>query len=145
MPIIVALSGFILLFSIYIYNQIKPRKANITKMIDRMEVVSRERKHLILGHHRSNEVSPLSEIAGQLKKTSTDRFQSFSKEELLIAEINLAAPQISDKPLSTQIQRLNEEQKQLLRNLKTASGEYNRFIASPSNKMVASLFGFKAF
>ncbi|WP_323757066.1 hypothetical protein [Roseivirga sp.] len=145
MPIIVALSGFILLFSIYIYNQIKPRKANITKMIDRMEEVSRERKHLILGHHSSNEVSPLSEIAGQLKKTSTDRFQSFSKEELLIAEINLAAPQISDKPLSTQIQRLNEEQKQLLRNLKTASGEYNRFIASPSNKMVASLFGFKAF
>ncbi|KYG84632.1 hypothetical protein AWW67_18235 [Roseivirga seohaensis] len=145
MPIIVALLGFTLLFSIYIYNQIKPRKANITKTIDRMEEVSRERKQLILGYHNSNEVSPLAEVAMQLKKTSTDRFQSFNKEEALIDEINLVAPQISDKPLSTQIQRLNEEQKQLLRKLRTTSGEYNRFIASPANKMVASLFGFKTF
>lgn len=110
-----------------------------------MEEVSRERKHLILNYHSSNEISPLAEVAIQLKKTSTDRFQSFNKEESLIDEINIAAPQISDKSISTQIQRLNEQQKQLLRTLKTTSGEYNRFIAAPSNKMVASLFGFKAF
>tara|TARA_R110000823_G_scaffold295431_4_gene415129 strand:+ start:373071 stop:373517 length:447 start_codon:yes stop_codon:yes gene_type:complete len=145
MPIIVALLGFILLFSIYIYNQIKPRKANITKTIDKMEEVSRERKQLILGYDSANDASPLADIATQLRKTSTDRFQSFNKEETLIDEINRAAPQISDKSLSTQIQRLNEQQKQLLRTLKTTSGEYNRFIASPSNKMVASLFGFKTF
>lgn len=110
-----------------------------------MEEVSRERKQLILGHDSTNDASPLADIATQLRKTSTDRFQSFNKEETLIDEINRAAPQISDKSLSTQIQRLNEQQKQLLRTLKTTSGEYNRFIASPSNKMVASLFGFKTF
>ncbi|MGW8122139.1 hypothetical protein ACV07N_05715 [Roseivirga echinicomitans] len=145
MPIIVALSGFVFLFSIYVYNQIKPRKVNLTKTVDLMEEISRERKHLILSYDDSHENSPLAEVANQLKKTSTDRFQSFNKEELLINEIYLAAPEISDKPLSTQIQRLNEQQKQLLRTLRTNSGEYNRFISAPSNKMVASIFGFKTF
>ena len=145
MPIIVALLGFILLFSIYIYNQIKPRKANLTATIDKMEAVSRERKHLILSYHSANPNSPLGEVADLLRKTSTDRFQSFNKEESLMHEINLVVADVSDKTVATKIERLNEEQKQLIRKLKTTSGEYNRFIAAPSNKMIASIFGFKSF
>ena len=133
LPIIVALLGFILLFTVYIYGQIKPRKTNMTSIMDKMESVSRERKQLILSYHNANQDSPFGDVAEQLKKISTDRFQSFSKEESLMIDMNLVVSKVSDKMVATKIERLNEEQKQLIRTLKTTSGEYNRFISSPSN------------
>ena len=117
----------------------------MTSIMDKMESVSRERKQLILSYHNANQDSPFGDVAEQLKKISTDRFQSFSKEESLMIDINLVVSKVSDKMVATKIERLNEEQKQLIRTLKTTSGEYNRFISSPSNKMIASIFGFKPF
>ena len=83
-PIFIALAGLILLYSLFTYNQIKPKKAALTQVIDEMAEVSRERKGLVLAHDRENENSPLKEAAADLMKTSTDRFQSFRKENELI-------------------------------------------------------------
>ena len=147
LPIFVALVGLVLLYSIYTYNQIKPKKAALTLVIDQMAKLSSERKNLILDHDRSNDNSPLNAAASDLMKTSTDRFQSFRKENELIAKTNEGASSLNeqDKGLQSQILDLNKNQKGNLEQLQTKAGQYNRFIQKAPTKFVASVFGFKPF
>lgn len=145
LPIFVALLGLILLYTIYTYNQIKPRKANLNAVIDRMAANSRERKQLVLQHAAKNPNSELAELAEKFKKTSTDRFQSYKKEEEFINEANAVAENIVDKKLGEQLKTLNTKQEELIRGLKAKANEYNRFIAKSPTKAVASAFGFRQF
>ena len=96
LPIFVALSGLVLLYSLYTYNQIKPKKAALTLVIDQMAKISSERKNIILTYDRANDNSVLNEAAADLMKTSTDRFQSFRKENELITKTNEGASNLSD-------------------------------------------------
>jgi hypothetical protein len=147
LPIFVALSGLILLYSLYTYNQIKPKKAALTMVIDQMAKLSSERKNLILTYDRANDNSILNEAAADLMKTSTDRFQSFRKENELITKTNASALNLSEneKNLKTQILDLNQRQEEKLKQLESKAGLYNRFIAKAPTKFVASIFGFKSF
>lgn len=145
LPIIVALTGLILLFSIYTYNQIKPRKANINSIVNKMAEVSKNRKELILAYDTSNPGTEIADVADQLKKSSTDRFQSFNKEEGITHAIDIAIDKLSDAALAKRLRELNELQMGLIEKLKEVSSEYNTFIAKPPQNSVAAVFGFKQF
>ncbi len=144
-PIFVALLGLVLLYTIYTYNLIKPRKARLTQVIDQMAKNSSLRKNIILKYDQANEGSTLSDVAQLLKKTSTDRFQSYRKEEELIKAIETAATSLSDKQVSNDLTASNTVQQQLIDKLKSVSNEYNSFIKKPPASMVASVFGFRQF
>ena len=143
--IFVAILGAIILYTGYTYNLIKPKKAALTKVIDNMAQVSSSRKQLILGYDRENEGSALAEVANELKRTSTDRFQSFNKEESLITKTEEAATALGDADLSGKVSSLNKQQKELMKNLKSTSADYNNFIKKAPANVVASLFGFRPF
>jgi len=147
LPIFVALSGLVLLYSLYTYNQIKPKKAALTLVIDQMAKISSERKNIILTYDRANDNSVLNEAAADLMKTSTDRFQSFRKENELITKTNEGASNLSDveKDLKNQILALNQKQEKQLEQLQSRANQYNRFISKAPTKFIASIFGFKSF
>lgn len=145
LPIFVALLGLILLYTIYTYNQIKPRKANLTRVIDQMAANSRDRKQLVLQHDAQNPGSELSELAEKLKRTSTDRFQSYKKEEEFIQEIDSTLKGLSDTTLKEKLLAHNSKQIELMKMLKAKATEYNGFIKKSPASVVASIFGFRAF
>lgn len=144
-PIFVALLGLVLLYTIYTYNLIKPRKARLTQVIDQMAKNSTFRKNIVLTYDRENEGSPLSEVATLLKKTSTDRFQSYKKEGELISAITTGIDNLLDKQVSTDLEKANETQQALINKLKSVSSEYNAFIKKAPASLVASAFGFRQF
>lgn len=144
-PTFVALFGLVLLYTVYTYNLIKPRKALLTRVIDKMSENSRNRKALILAHENSKDASSLSDVATMLKKTSTDRFQSYRKEEELMEAVEECAKGLSDAKLQTQLMEMNAAQKALIIKLKSTSNDYNTMIQKPPAKMVASVFGFRPF
>ena len=145
LPIFVALLGLIILYTVYTYNQIKPRKANLNAVIDQMAANSRDRKQLVLQYDAGNPGSSLGELADKLRKTSTDRFQSYKKEEEFIAEVASAITQTPDPQLAEQLAAHNAKQQELIKNLKSKANEYNNFIAKSPAKAVASIFGFRQF
>jgi hypothetical protein len=145
LPIIVAILGLILLFSVYTYNLLKPRKGNINAVINQMAEVSKNRKQLILAYDATHPSTSISDIADQLKKTSTDRFQSFNKEEGVMHAIDIAVDKLDDASLASRLRELNTQQEKLVEKLREISSEYNNFISKPPASMVASLFGFKPF
>lgn len=147
LPIFVALSGLVLLYTLYTKNQIKPKKAALTLVIDQMAKLSSERKNLIIDYDRAHDNSVLNELASDLMKTSTDRFQSFRIENELITKANAAASNLTDHDLSlkAQILELNQKQEQKLKQLQSKADQYNRFIKKAPTKFVASIFGFKSF
>ncbi len=145
LPIAVALLGLIVLYSLYTYNRIKPLKAALTRVIDEMANVSRTRKNLILDYDRQNEGSPLADAASELKKTSTDRFQSYKKENSLIAATNAGVAALGNPDLQKEISNLNEQQQGLIKKLESTSRTYNDFIMKAPASAVASLFGFRPF
>lgn len=145
LPIAVALLGLIVLYSLYTYNRIKPLKAALTRVIDDMAVVSRTRKNTILEYDRQNEGSPLAKAAGELKKTSTDRFQSYKKESNLISVTNQAVAELGNTELKQEINGLNEKQEALIKRLESTSATYNKFIKKAPASTIASLFGFRPF
>lgn len=144
-PIFVALLGFVLLYTIYTYNLIKPRKAKLTQAIDRMAENSKNRKSIILEHDQADAESALADVATMLKKASTNRFQSYRKEEEYIQAINTALESISDNDIVGQLKASNAEQESLIKNLQSISQEYNTFIGKAPVSIVASLFGFRQF
>ncbi len=147
LPIFIALFGLILLYSLFTYNQIKPKKAAWNLVIDEMAKLSRNRKDIILNHDRQHENSPLSEVAKELMKTSTDRFQSFRKENELIAKTNEAATSLGTEHqgLKDEIMSLNKSQEANLQKLESKTGQYNAFIQKSPTKVIASVFGFRPF
>lgn len=147
LPIFVALTSLVLLYSLYTSNQIKPKKTALTLVIDQMAKLSSERKNLILTYDRENKNSVLKEVASDLMKTSTDRFQSFRKENELISKTNVAASSLSkeEEGLKTQILELNQNQEEKLKQLESRAGQYNRFIKKAPTKFIASIFGYKSF
>lgn len=145
LPIFVALLGLILLYTIYTYNLIKPRKANLNAVIDQMAANSRDRKQLVLQHDAQNPDSSLKELAEKFKKTSTDRFQSYKKEEEFISDVEAAIAQTSDAELAEKLKSYNSKQQDLMKNLKVKANEYNTFIGKSPAKAVASVFGFRQF
>lgn len=144
-PIAVALLGLVVLYSLYTYNQIKPLKAALTKVIDDMADVSRKRKMLIINYDQQNGDGFMSTAASELKKTSTDRFQSYKKEESLLAVTTEAAENVPDEGIKKEIMDLNGRQRELIKKLENASNRYNRFISKAPAKTVASIFGFRPF
>lgn len=145
LPIAVALLGLIVLYTLYTYNRIKPLKAALTKVIDDMADISRSRKNLILQYDRDNEGSSLANAAAEIKKTSTDRFQSYKKENSLIALTNDAVNDLGNVDLKKEVNQLNEKQEALMKRLEATSGTYNDFIKKAPASAVASLFGFRPF
>lgn len=145
LPIFVALLGLILLYTIYTYNQIKPRKANLTRVIDQMANNSRERKQLVLQYDAKNPNSPLAEVADKFKKASTDRFQSYKKEEEFIEELDAAIAKLADQDLANKLKMHNDKQQELMKALQAKANEYNGFIKKSPASAVASVFGFRAF
>ncbi|MEC7754125.1 MULTISPECIES: hypothetical protein [unclassified Roseivirga] len=143
LPLFVALLGLILLYTLYTYNQIKPRKANLNRVIDAMAANSRERKQLVLQHEQNNPA--LQELAEKLRKTSTDRFQSYKKEEEFIEELEQATKQLANEDLAHKLNALNHRQQELIQNLKAKAKEYNSFIGKSPASAVASAFGFRQF
>ncbi|OEJ99969.1 LemA family protein [Roseivirga misakiensis] len=144
-PIFIALLGLVLLYSIYTYNLIKPRKARLTKAIDDMAENSTNRKQVILAYDQENPGSSLSEVAAMLKKSSTNRFQSYRKEEDFINAINQGIGGLSDTEIQDQIRKANANQESMMKTLKSVSNDYNSFIAKPPASVVASVFGFRQF
>lgn len=144
-PIFVALSGLILLYSIYTYNQIKPRKTRINQVIDQMAANSALRKQLIFTAEQQSSNAVLSEIAMTLKKSSTDRFQSFKKEEDLIEKIARNIETLQDGSTRDKLKEVNDRQKQLLKNLERFARDYNGMIKKAPAKFVAATFGFRPF
>jgi len=144
-PIFVALLGLVLLYTIYTYNLIKPRKARLTQVIDEMARNSGVRKNIVLTYDRENEGSSLSEVAAMLKKTSTDRFQSYRKEDELMSAIQAGATGLADQKVSEELLETNKTQQELIKKLQSVSNEYNTFIKKAPASMVASLFGFRPF
>ncbi|HEY9116580.1 MAG TPA: hypothetical protein VIN11_02075 [Roseivirga sp.] len=145
LPLFVALFGLILLYSIFTYNQIKPRKAQLNRVIDQMAENSRNRKQLVLQYEAQNPESELKELAEKLKKTSTDRFQSYKKEEEFIADFDRIILALKNAELSTQLKAMNHKQEELMKSLKAKANEYNRFIQKSPASVVASVFGFRQF
>lgn len=144
-PIFIALLGLVLLYTIYTYNLIKPRKARLTQAIDRMAENSKNRKSIILSYDQSNEGSSLADVAIMLKKASTNRFQSYRKEEEYIQAINGALDGISDESVIEKLRSANSDQEAMIKNLLSISNEYNKYIAKAPASIVASLFGFRQF
>lgn len=144
-PIVVALLGLIVLYAVFTYNKIKPLKAAVTRVIDEMAEVSRTRKMLIINYDQQNPGSPLSEAAAELKKTSTDRFQSFKKEETLLALTNEGADKLDSTKIQKEILTLNNQLKALIKKLQGTSHTYNTFIKKAPASTVASVFGFRPF
>lgn len=145
LPIAVALLALIVLYSLFTYNKIKPLKAAVTRVIDQMSEVSRKRKMLIINYDQENAGSSLAEAAAELKKTSTDRFQSYKKEESLLAITAAGASGLGDDSLKSEILSLNDQQKELIKKLQSTSNTYNRFIKKAPASTVASVFGFRPF
>lgn len=147
LPIFVALTGLVVLYSLYTKNQIKPKKAALTLVIDQMAKLSNKRKSIILNYDRAHDNSVLNELASDLMKTSTDRFQSFRIENEMITKTNEAVSNLSgeDLNLKTQILELNQQQEQKLQQLQSKADQYNRFIKKAPTKFIASIFGFKSF
>ena len=144
-PVIIALSGLVLLYSIFTYNQIKPKKVTLNQIINEMAKVSSHRKQLILSYDKDNPGSGISSIAKELRKTSTDRFQTFKKENDLIQKTNIAINRLDDPTIKSQVLELNQKQEKHLKTLKIRATQYNRFIKKAPTNMVASLFGFRLF
>jgi len=144
-PTFVALLGLVLLYTVYTYNLIKPRKARLTQVIDQMAKNSTARKNIVLSYNKENDGSPLSEVAELLKKTSTDRFQSYKKEDELILAIKTAIEHIKDDQISTELKSANQVQQDLMKRLQSFSAEYNAFIKKAPASMVALIFGFREF
>lgn len=144
-PIFVALLGLVLLYTLYTYNLIKPRKARLTQVIDEMARNSGLRKNIVLSYDRENEGSSLSEVATMLKKTSTDRFQSYRKEEELMSAIESGLTGLSDEKVRNELTEANKTQQELIKKLESVSNEYNAFIKKAPASMVASIFGFRPF
>ena len=144
-PTIVALLGLIALYSVFTYNKIKPLKALVTRVIDQMTEVSRKRKMLIINHDQQNPGSSLAQAAAELKKTSTDRFQSYNKEESLLAITTEGANELTDIELKNEILNLNKQQEGLIKKLQGTSKVYNRFISKAPASTVASIFGYRPF
>ncbi|MCE7996746.1 MAG: hypothetical protein HEP71_32600 [Roseivirga sp.] len=144
-PIVVALLGLIVLYSVFTYNKIKPLKAAVTRVIDQMSEVSRKRKMLIINYDQENAGSPLAKAAAELKKTSTDRFQSYKKEESLLATTTDGANSVADTKVKSEILSLNDQQKELIKKLQNTSNTYNSFIKKAPASTVASIFGFRPF
>lgn len=144
-PIFVALLGLIIIYSIYTYNLIKPRKARLTQVIDQMAANATQRKQAILAYDAQNENASLADAAAVLKRTSTDRFQSYKKEEELISVINQGLTGLTDESLKADLQKANSTQEQLMKQLKNYAGDYNRMIGKAPASAVASVFGFKQF
>lgn len=144
-PIFVALLGLILLYSLYTYNLIKPRKTRINQVIDQMAANSGQRKQLIFDHSKATDDSTLHAVAEVLKKSSTDRFQSYKKEEELIELVSNGVKGISDQSIKEQLEKANEAQKALMQKLKSYGNDYNRLIEKAPTSFVASVFGFKRF
>lgn len=145
LPIFVALLGLVVLYTVYTYNLIKPRKAKLTKVIDSMAENSRNRKGLILKQVEVDPVSTLKDAADMLRKTSTDRFQSFKKEEDIISTINSALVGIEHTELKKQLEEMNNTQEALIKQLHSAIQQYNDFISKAPASFVASVFGFRKF
>ena len=116
-PIFIALLGLVLLYSIYTYNQIKPRKARLNQVIDQMAANSGQRKMAVFTYDSNNAGSSLVEAATQLKKTSTDRFQSYKKEEELIQVVNEGLSGLSDQEVKADIEKANQTQQVLMKRL----------------------------
>lgn len=144
-PIVVALLGLIVLYSVFTYNKIKPLKAAVTRVIDQMSEVSRKRKMLIINYDQENAGSSLAEAAAELKKTSTDRFQSYKKEDSLLTVTAEGASGVSDEKVKSEILSLNDQQKELIKKLQSTSNTYNTFIKKAPASTVASVFGFRPF
>lgn len=144
-PIFVALLAVVLLYTGYTYNLIKPRKARLTQVIDRMAKNSSNRKNIVLTYDSQNQGSALAEVANLLKKTSTDRFQSYRKEEELMSAIDGAINDLSDDKVSSDLKESNSTQQGLIEELKSVSNDYNSFIKKAPASMVASVFGFRQF
>ena len=144
-PIFVALLGLVVLYTVYTLNLIKPRKAKLTGIINKMADLSRDRKAIILKTTAEDGSSPLKEASDKLKKTSTDRFQSFSKEEELIKVINSGLENLDDDELKSNLQKMNSEQETLMKQLKSASSDYNQLISKAPASFVASVFSYKKF
>lgn len=144
-PIFVALSGLILLYCIYTYNQIKPRKLRINQVIEQMAANSSQRKQMIFTFDENTPNSPLSGVAKILRKSSTDRFQSVKKEQELIELIDASLNDLRDEELKSELQRSNEAQKKLLKNLSVFARDYNAMIEKAPAKFLAAVFGFKTF
>ena len=66
-PIFVALSGLVLLYTVYTLNLIKPRKAKLTAIINKMAELSRVRKAIVLKAYDADQASTLKEAAEMLK------------------------------------------------------------------------------
>lgn len=145
LPIFVALLGLILLYTIYTYNLIKPRKANLNGVIDQMAANSRERKQLVIQHDAQNPGSELAELAEKFRKTSTDRFQSYKKEEEFIADTDAAILQLANSDLAAKLRAHNQKQQELMKALQAKANEYNNFIKKSPASVVASVFGFRPF
>ncbi|MFY0593869.1 hypothetical protein [Roseivirga sp.] len=144
-PIFIALLAVVLLYSIYTYNLIKPRKARLTKTIDNMATNSTNRKQVILSYDQATPGSGLADVATLLKKTSTNRFQSYRKEEELISAVNEGINVIKDKETQEKLSKMNADQVDMMKSLKSVSADYNSFIAKPPASIVASVFGFRQF
>lgn len=110
-----------------------------------MAANSRERKQLVLTYDAQHPNSELSDLAEKFKRTSTDRFQSYKKEEEFIEEVDSAAQKTTDSELAEKLRLYNSKQKDLMSSLKSKANEYNRFISKAPAKAVAAIFGFKPF
>jgi len=144
-PIFVALLGLVVLYTVYTLNLIKPRKGKLTAIINKMADLSRDRKAIILKTAAAEENSSMNEAAEKLKKTSTDRFQSFNKEEELIQVINSGLAGLEEGELKTNLVQMNTNQEALMKQLKLASNDYNGLISKAPASFVASVFGYKKF
>lgn len=145
LPLFVALFGLILLYTLFTYNQIKPRKAQLTRVVDQMAENSRNRKQLVLQYDAKNPESELRELVEKLKKTSTDRFQSYRKEEEFIDDFDNSIRELKNHELSAKLKEMNLKQQELMKLLKVKANEYNRFIQKSPASFVASVFGFRQF
>lgn len=144
-PIFVALLGVVVLYSVYNLNLIKPRKAKITAIIKKMAELSTKRKALILKNTEKNENSPLQPAAEALKKTSTDQFQSYKKEEELIDTIKNCLESLDASDEKKELIEINKGQEQLMKQLKSAAKDYNNIISAPPASVLASVFGYRKF
>jgi hypothetical protein len=144
-PIFVALLGLVLLYTLYTYNQIKPRKTIINQIVDQMAANSTQRKKAIFDFDQQLPGSSLAEVASQLKRQSTDRFQSYQKENELIKSIEDGLKGLENEKLKEELHRANETQRALLKKLTSYTIDYNKLISQAPASFVATAFGFKAF
>ena len=70
-----------------------------------MAANSGQRKMAVFTYDSNNAGSSLVEAATQLKKTSTDRFQSYKKEEELIQVVNEGLSGLSDQEVKADIEK----------------------------------------